>query len=78
MEYLAVVPVLGDPLFGPQQSMLCRKCELRFDSHGIVLCVDCWDRSRSTEAVGVGTGLAAPVRHDGPINDRNPRSRCIW
>jgi hypothetical protein len=99
-QYLASrQPVLGDPLFGPQQSMLCRGgCGLRFDSRGLVLCVECWDRSRSndrdlatfqdrkvdglpTERVGKEAATPAvprPVRHDEPINDRNPRTRCHW
>jgi hypothetical protein len=93
VQYLAVArqPVLGDPLFGPQQPMMCRGCGLRFESRGIVLCPDCWDRSRSNEAeagVGVGAGLAAPevtpvtptaVRHEAPISERDPRSKfCHW
>jgi hypothetical protein len=84
VHYLAIasVPVLGNPLFGPQQPMLCRGgCGLRFESRGIVLCVECWDRSRSsTEAVGVGVGpgLAPPARHDGPIDRAPARSLCHW
>jgi hypothetical protein len=84
-------PVLGDPLFGPHQSMLCRGgCGLRFDSRGIVLCPECWDRSRSkagseisapdrvTGADGKSEAFT-PARHDEPIrSDRDPRSRCFW
>jgi hypothetical protein len=97
VQYLqaASQPVLGDPLFGPQQPMLCRGgCGLRFESRGINLCVDCWDRSRS-----VSTGVtcvptlrkfaqspasteaapADPARHDDEAIDRAPaRSLCHW
>jgi hypothetical protein len=95
ISYLAASrqPVLGSPMFGPHQSMLCRGgCGVRFDSRGLVLCVDCWDRSRPTKAgsenaerdrVAGGDGKSEaltprPVRHDEPIQDRNPRSRCHW
>jgi hypothetical protein len=78
-QYLEVArhPVLGSPMFGPQQNMLCRGgCGVRFDSRGINLCVECWDQSRTTE---VATPAAPrPARTYGPDSDRDPRSRCIW
>jgi len=93
VDYLEVArqPVLGDPLFGPQQNMLCRGgCGVRFDSRGLVLCVDCYFRAHppsECEIVtkplghpygrGAEVGLA-PARTYGPTNDHNPRSRCFW
>jgi hypothetical protein len=93
VEYLAVAsqPVLGDPMFGPQQPMLCRGgCGLRFESRGLVLCPECYFKARPAPThecetatcgreagVSIGTGLA-PARTYEPIQDRNPRSRCHW
>jgi hypothetical protein len=96
-QYLEVArhPVLGDPLFGPQQNMLCRGgCGVRFDSHGINLCPDCFFKDRAAvigpaEArpgsvtpevtpVTPTPGPPTPVRHDELIIERLPRSRCHW
>jgi hypothetical protein len=76
--YLEVArkPELGNPLFGPQQPMTCRGCGLRFEGRGLTLCPECWDRSRSNEAAT--PAAPRPVRHDEPIKDRNPRTRCHW
>jgi hypothetical protein len=82
-------PVLGDPLFGPQQNMLCRGgCGVRFESRGINLCPDCYFKDRAA-VIGpaeahpgsneVMTPVAPrPARHDEPIQERDPRSRCHW
>jgi hypothetical protein len=85
-RYLEVArePVLGDPLFGPQQSMLCRGgCGRRFDSRGINLCPACWERSRSDGSElprsEEATAGCHATRHDEPSIDRAPaRSLCHW
>jgi hypothetical protein len=80
VSYLEVArhPVLGDPLFGPQQSMLCRGCSLRFESRGINLCPDCFFKSRPGSNEAVMPTAPRPVRTYGPDSDRDPRSRCHW
>jgi hypothetical protein len=80
-QYLEVArhPVLGDPLFGPQQNMLCRGgCGVRFDSRGINLCPNCFFKSRPGSNEVVTPAAPRPVRHDEPIIERRPRSRCLW
>jgi hypothetical protein len=65
VQYLEVArqPVLGDPLFCQRDEPIkCWGCEVSFISRGIRYCPECWDRSRATEAVGVGTGLAPATR----------------
>jgi len=80
-EYLAIAsePVLGDLMFGPHQAMLCRGgCGLRFDSRGITLCPDCFFKARPGSNEAATPAAPRPVRNDGPIFERNPKSRCLW
>jgi hypothetical protein len=80
-QYMEVArnPVLGDPLFGPQQPMLCRGgCGLRFESRGINLCPDCYFKARPGSNEAATPVAPRPVRTYGPDSDRNPRSRCLW
>jgi hypothetical protein len=78
VEYLAIEPVLGDPMFGPHQSMLCRGCGLRFESRGLVLCPECYFRSRQGSNEAATPAAPRLVRTYGPDSDRNPRTRCLW
>jgi hypothetical protein len=86
VAYLVIAsePVLGGPMFGPHQSMLCRGCEMRFESPGLVLCPECYFKARPTPNFlrkGNSTGQdRAAIGADKfePIKDRNPRSRCHW
>jgi hypothetical protein len=87
-HYLEVArePVLGNPIFCQQDEPIrCWGCEVSFMSRGIRYCPECYFKTRPQAVPEVSSvpdsyapGTPTPVRHDEPINDRNPRTRCQW
>jgi hypothetical protein len=78
-QYLEVArqPVLGNPVFCQRDEPIkCWGCEVSFTSRGIRYCPECYFKARAE--IYAPDRTPTPVRHDEPIVDRDPRSRCIW
>jgi hypothetical protein len=85
VKYLEVAhqPVLGNPVYCQRdEPITCWGCQVSFRSSGLRYCPECWARPGSVtpEVTLVPPTPVAPrpARHDEPIIERNPRSRCYW
>jgi hypothetical protein len=80
LHYLAIasVPVLSDQIYCKRdEEITCWGCQVRFMTRGLRYCPECWARAGSVTPEMTPV-TPTPVRHDEPIIDRNPRSRCHW
>jgi hypothetical protein len=81
-QYLEVArePVLGDPIYCQRDEPIkCWGCEVSFRSSGLRHCPECFFKARPGLVTSeVPPVTPTPVRHDEPIQDRDPRTRCHW